>query len=84
VHKGMKQLVTSAWEPADRLRANSELNATEYSIPVVGLIFLPEKARYDELADLPKGEDLAQAINRAEAPQLITLNWRYVPQKRRF
>jgi type I restriction enzyme M protein len=28
------------WEAADRLRANSRLKASEYSIPVLGLIFL--------------------------------------------
>ena len=28
------------WETADELRANSHLKASEYSIPVLGLIFL--------------------------------------------
>src|SRR5574340_659799 len=28
------------WEAADQLRANSELSAQEYSVPVLGLIFL--------------------------------------------
>ena len=28
------------WEAADRLRANSKLTAAEYSMPVLGLIFL--------------------------------------------
>lgn len=28
------------WEAADQLRANSELKASEYSVPVLGLIFL--------------------------------------------
>ena len=28
------------WETADELRANSHLKAAEYSIPVLGLIFL--------------------------------------------
>lgn len=28
------------WETADKLRANSHLNAAEYSIPVLGLIYL--------------------------------------------
>lgn len=28
------------WEAADRLRANSKLKASEYSVPVLGLIFL--------------------------------------------
>jgi len=36
----LKKLEASLWEAADRLRANSKLNATEYSMPVLGLIFL--------------------------------------------
>src|SRR5882724_2072838 len=28
------------WEAADELRANSKLKASEYSVPVLGLIFL--------------------------------------------
>jgi type I restriction enzyme M protein len=28
------------WEAADELRANSKLKASEYSLPVLGLIFL--------------------------------------------
>lgn len=38
--ENLKQLETSLWEAADTLRANSKLNATEYSMPVLGLIFL--------------------------------------------
>jgi type I restriction enzyme M protein len=36
----LQQLEASLWEAADQLRANSKLNATEYSMPVLGLIFL--------------------------------------------
>lgn len=28
------------WEVADQLRANSKLKSSEYSVPVLGLIFL--------------------------------------------
>jgi type I restriction enzyme M protein len=28
------------WEAADQLRANSELTSQEYSVPVLGLIFI--------------------------------------------
>lgn len=102
----LRGLEASLWEAADQLRANSRLNASEYSMPVLGLIFLrhannrfdvvkaevektlpsrggktrpltkddfkgraavflPDKARYDYLADLPSGEDLGAAINQA-------------------
>ena len=91
------------WEAADQLRANSKLRASEYSVPVLGLIFLkyadsrfqaaseflsgqysarrggpskeayqaqgamylPEKARYATLVDLPEGADTGKALNDA-------------------
>jgi type I restriction enzyme M protein len=36
----LKQLEDQLWRAADNLRANSDLKASEYSIPVLGLIFL--------------------------------------------
>ncbi|WP_225035286.1 class I SAM-dependent DNA methyltransferase [Winogradskyella sp. SM1960] len=36
----LKQLEDRLWKAADDLRANSKLTATEYSFPVLGLIFL--------------------------------------------
>lgn len=36
----LKQLEVQLWSAADNLRANSDLKASEYSIPVLGLIFL--------------------------------------------
>jgi type I restriction enzyme M protein len=41
----LKQLQTRLWEAADSLRANSGLRSSEYSTPVLGLIFL----RYADL-----------------------------------
>src|SRR5688572_11831160 len=38
------QVETSLWEAADQLRANSNLTATEYSMPVLGVIFLRHAA----------------------------------------
>jgi type I restriction enzyme M protein len=35
-----KKLETKLWETADNLRANSDLKASEYSAPVLGIIFL--------------------------------------------
>src|SRR5690349_23271315 len=88
------------WEAADELRANSKLKSSEYSVPVLGLIFLryadqkfsdaekklaasgsgrrkigkidyqaqgvlyiPEKARFATLLNLPEGADIGRAIN---------------------
>ena len=90
------------WEAADELRANSKLKSSEYSVPVLGLIFLryadqkfteaektlaatgsgrrkigktdyqaqgvlyiPEKARFASLLDLPEGADIGKSINEA-------------------
>lgn len=36
----LKKLETDLWRAADALRANSDLKASEYSTPVLGLIFL--------------------------------------------
>jgi type I restriction enzyme M protein len=36
----LKQLEKDLWTAADKLRANSDLKPSEYSIPVLGLIFL--------------------------------------------
>jgi type I restriction enzyme M protein len=90
------------WDAADELRANSRLSSHEYSIPVLGLIFLryadhrfteaervlakkgskrrkvgktdyqarwvlylPKKARFQNLLRLPEGGDIGKAINDA-------------------
>jgi len=36
----IKALESRLWKAADQLRANSKLTATEYSFPVLGIIFL--------------------------------------------
>ena len=97
------------WDVANELRANLGLKASEYSVPVLGLIFLryaefkfaqaeqelkhemendsssrrrkkeiskvdfqakgvlylPEKARYTYLLNLPEGENIGKAVNEA-------------------
>ena len=35
----LKKLENDLWAAADKLRANSDLKANEYSTPVLGLIF---------------------------------------------
>ncbi|RML30021.1 Type I restriction-modification system DNA methyltransferase subunit [Pseudomonas savastanoi pv. glycinea] len=39
-YQELQQLESDLWEAADQLRANSKLTASEYSMPVLGLIFL--------------------------------------------
>lgn len=90
------------WAAADELRANSKLKSSEYSVPVLGLIFLryadhkfshaekelagkstgrrtvgkadyqargvlflPKKARFSTLLNLPEGDDIAKALSDA-------------------
>src|SRR5919205_239324 len=36
----LKEIEKTLWEAADELRANSKLKSSEYSVPVLGLIFL--------------------------------------------
>ncbi len=104
----IQQLENELWDAADQLRANSKLTAAEYSMPVLGLIFLrhadnrfkaylpdieadipervpatqrealiklgfqgkaaiylPEKARFDRIANLPQGADVGSVIDEA-------------------
>ena len=96
------EIESRLWDAADELRANSALKSSEYSVPVLGLIFLryadhkftkvekeladkssgrrkigktdyqargvmylPEKARFSHLLNLPEGADIGKAINAA-------------------
>lgn len=104
----IQQLERKLWEAADQLRANSKLTASEYSMPVLGLIFLrhasnrfaaylpeitasitpqapasrreeliklgfqgkaaiylPEEARFEHIAALPKGANVGAVIDAA-------------------
>lgn len=46
----LKQLEKDLWDAADDLRANSKLTASEYTMPVLGLIFLLHASnRYDQI-----------------------------------
>jgi type I restriction enzyme M protein len=66
------------WDAADELRANSALKSSEYSVPVLGLIFL----RYadhkfsqveKELAEKSTGRrKIGKAINAAMKASVIT------------
>lgn len=101
---GSNGIEKKLWESADQLRANSSLSSSEYSVPVLGLIFLryadhrfsviekelegqsqnsrrrrpgktdyqargvlylPKKARFSTLLQMPEGTDLGAAVNEA-------------------
>ena len=53
----LKQHEDDLWRSADTLRANSDLKATEYSTPVLGLIFL-------KFADIHRGVWIGGADGR--------------------
>ena len=64
----ISQLESSLWEAADQLRANSKRTATEYSKPVLGLIFLRhgtnrfEQVKAEIEANLPSRGGRTRAI----------------------
>lgn len=57
--KQLRKLESELWRAADQLRANSKLTASEYSMPVLGLIFLRhaynrfQKVKEEVEKDLP-------------------------------
>jgi type I restriction enzyme M protein len=57
--KQLRKLEAELWRAADQLRANSKLTASEYSMPVLGLIFLRhaynrfQKVKIEVEKDLP-------------------------------
>jgi type I restriction enzyme M protein len=84
-----QQLENELWEAADQLRANSKLTAAEYSMPVLGLIFL-RHADNRFKAYLPKIEaDIPSQVPAAQREQLIKLGFQgkaaiYLPDAARF
>jgi len=64
------QLEKRLWESADQLRANSKLTSTEYSMPVLGMIFLRHAYnRYlmvesEIIKTLPKRQGQTRAITK--------------------
>jgi type I restriction enzyme M protein len=77
------QLERRLWDAADELRANSTLKASEYSVPVLGLIFL----RYADHRFAHAAQELAQggsgrrAIGKTDYQAAGVL---YLPDEARF
>ncbi|GAB6061173.1 type I restriction-modification system subunit M [Desulfonatronum parangueonense] len=102
MNRNGSNIETRLWGAADELRANSKLKSSEYSVPVLGLVFLryadhkfqvaakqlegqgggrrkigsqdyqamgvlylPEQARFSTLIQLPEGQNIGAAINDA-------------------
>ncbi|MGZ5043182.1 MAG: N-6 DNA methylase [Methylobacter sp.] len=84
----MKQLEDDLWEAADQLRANSKLTASEYSMPVLGLIFLRHATnRFHAL--LPEVEKTIPARSEIYREERIKLGFQsktaiYLPEIARY
>lgn len=85
----VQQLENELWDAADQLRANSKLTAAEYSMPVLGLIFL-RHADNRFKAYLPEIEaDIPPQVPAAQREALIKLGFQgkaaiYLPEEARF
>lgn len=83
----LHQLEADLWEAADQLRANSRLTATEYSMPVLGLIFLRHATnRYEAVEkeirqSLPKRGGLTRPITREDFKGRAAI---YLPAEARY
>src|SRR6266480_3779499 len=71
------------WATADELRANSHLKAAEYSIPVLGLIFLKfADSRFTEAeAELAGRSSVRRTIGKTDYQSRGVL---YLPERSRF
>ncbi|TAA36983.1 type I restriction-modification system subunit M [Pseudoxanthomonas winnipegensis] len=85
----IQQLESDLWQSADDLRANSKLTASEYSMPVLGLIFLRHASnRFNAyLPEITAGIGPKVPVSRREA--LIKLGFQgkaaiYLPEAARF
>jgi type I restriction enzyme M protein len=85
----IQQLENELWEAADQLRANSKLTASEYSMPVLGLIFLRHASNRFQayLPEITAG--IASQVPAKRREQLIKLGFQgkaaiYLPQDARF
>src|SRR4029077_13845622 len=78
------QLEKQLWGAADELRANSKLKSSEYSVPVLGLIFLryaDHKFRHAEVQLAAAGSGRRRAVGRADYQALGVM---YLPEKARY
>ncbi len=64
--KQLRKLEAELWRAADQLRANSKLTASEYSMPVLGLIFLRHAYNRFQKVKVEIEKDLAFASATGE------------------
>ncbi|MFA7026284.1 MAG: type I restriction-modification system subunit M N-terminal domain-containing protein, partial [Candidatus Cloacimonadaceae bacterium] len=86
--KALRKLENNLWKAADQLRANSKLTASEYSMPVLGLIFLRHafnrfsKVKLEIEANLPTHPERGKRpLNKND---FMAKNAMYLPKKAQF
>lgn len=86
--KQLRELEAELWRAADQLRANSKLTASEYSMPVLGLIFLRHAYNRFQIVKTDVEKDLPVHPQRGKRPltrkDFEEKNAMYLPDKSRF
>jgi len=84
----LKKIESDLWSAADQLRANSKLTASEYSMPVLGLIFLRHAHNRFLLVEQQINKDRPSHPQRGVLPvsksDYISKNALYLPEESRF
>ncbi len=86
--KQLRQLEAELWRAADQLRANSKLTASEYSMPVLGLIFLRHAFNRFQKVKIEVEKDLPTHPQRGKRPltkkDFEEQNSMFLPEKSQF
>ena len=84
----LNKIESSLWRAADQLRANSKLTASEYSMPVLGLIFLRHAYNRFLLVEKQINKDRPSHPQRGVLPvsksDYISKKALYLPEESRF
>ena len=86
--KQLRKLEAELWRAADQLRANSKLTATEYSMPVHGLIFLRHAYNRFQKVKIKVEKTLPSHPQRGKRPltkkDFEEQNSMFLPEKSQF
>lgn len=86
--KQLRKLEAELWRAADQLRANSKLTATEYSMPVLGLIFLRHAYNRFQKVKIEVEKTLPSHPQRGKRPltkkDFEEQNSMFLPEKSQF
>ena len=86
--KELRKLEAELWRAADQLRANSKLTASEYSMPVLGLIFLRHAYNRFLKVQVEIEKNLPSHPQRGKRPikkeDFVEHNAMFLPEKSQF